>query len=157
MKSLLVKTFALLFALTFVSSVNAQSKTSISKFHPKYHQIEKNLLVGLDSDNLGLRVSSAYMLGEMESEDAVDPLVKMLREDDDEGARIMAALSLVKIGTDRGLFMVKRIMKFTDSERVKNNCKRLYFAYLNSTKRQQEDDVNQLLAFLETSDSTQIN
>jgi hypothetical protein len=91
---------------------------------------EKNLLVGLSSDNFGLRVSSAYFLGELKSEKAIIPLMKMLRSEEDERGRIMAALSLIKIENSRGIYMVKRSIEFNEFERVRDMCEHLYKAYL---------------------------
>ena len=47
--------------------------------------IEDNLLEGLSSDNLGLRISTAYFLGEFRTEKAVIPLIKMLHNEKEEG------------------------------------------------------------------------
>lgn len=134
--------------LVLVGFTNAQaSGKKITKDHPKYEQIEDNLLVGVNSDNFGLRVSSAYMLGEIQSERAVNPLTKMLREEQHEGARLMAALSLIKIGTERSLYVVKSNIRFNDCARVQNMCARLYKAYLAKDAEKQENDKNILLSF----------
>jgi HEAT repeat protein len=90
-----------------------------------------NLLVGLESDNFGLKTSSAYLLGELESAKAVIPLLKILHNDANEEARIMAALALYKIGDARGLYAIKQAIRFDDSERVRNLCTKFYKAYLS--------------------------
>ncbi|MDZ7764996.1 MAG: hypothetical protein U5K00_11280 [Melioribacteraceae bacterium] len=41
--------------------------------------IEQNYIEGINSENLGLKVSSAYYLGEMKSQKAVIPLMAILR------------------------------------------------------------------------------
>jgi len=69
--------------------------------------IENNYLVGLESDNHGLKVSSAFFLGEIGSDRAVIPLLKMFRDEEDPGAKFVAALSLLKIGDKRGIYRVK--------------------------------------------------
>ena len=91
--------------------------------------IEDNLLEGLSSDNLGLRISTAYFLGEFRTEKAVIPLIKMLHNEKEEGARIQAALSLIKIGNPKGVFMVKQAAKFDESKRVRNLCSKFYNAF----------------------------
>jgi len=88
-----------------------------------YDQIEDNLIVGVQSDNLGLRVSAAYYLGEIKSEKSVITLMKMLKSSTNEKERIMAALSLSKINTDQSNFAVQRRATFDDSERVRHLCK----------------------------------
>lgn len=92
-------------------------------------KIEENYLLGINSDNLGLRVSCAYYLGEMKSEKAVIPLIRMLRSENNEGAKLMAALSLVKIEDTMGLYMVAKQGVFSDSRRVRRMCNKLYNAY----------------------------
>ena len=52
---------------------------------------EETLLNGLASDNIGLQVSSAVMLGELKSESAVNPLTVVLRTSEDSRARKAAA------------------------------------------------------------------
>ena len=96
----------------------------------KYKTIEDNLLVGLQTNNLGLKVSAAYFLGEMKSERAVIPLMKMLKGNTTEEEKLIAALSLSKIRSERGMFAVKQRIKFDDSERVQRLCNIFYKNYL---------------------------
>jgi hypothetical protein len=67
-----------------------------------------NLMNGINSGNQGLRMSSAYLLGEFKSDEAIIPLMKILKSDENEESRIMSALSLLKIGDSRGLFAIKQ-------------------------------------------------
>ena len=55
----------------------------------------QNLLVGLETDNIGLTSSSAFYLGELNSTEAVIPLMKMLRNAEQEELRISAALAFL--------------------------------------------------------------
>lgn len=92
--------------------------------------VVKSLLQGIFSDNYGLRTSAAYQIGELQLSEAVIPLMRMLRNESHEEARIMAALSLYKIGDARGIFAVKQAIRFDESLRVSKMCERLYSAYL---------------------------
>lgn len=91
--------------------------------------IEINYLAGVKTENLGLKVSAAYYLGERKSKKAVIPLMNVLHTDSCAEARIMAALSLYKIGDERGIFAVQRAADFDDNEQVKRMCKILYQMY----------------------------
>ncbi len=95
-----------------------------------------NYLVGLNSNNLGLRISSAYFLGEYKISEAIIPLMKMLNNEKSEEARIIAALSLVKIGTGKAVYAVKQASDFDKSERVRNLCAKFYssFTYAENEK-----------------------
>jgi len=91
-----------------------------------------NLLNGVNSGNQGLRMSSTYFLGEMKSDEAVIPLMRILKSNENEEERIMAALSLSKIGDSRGIFAIKQAITFDNSERVKKLCSIFYQGYLSN-------------------------
>ncbi|MFH0735596.1 MAG: HEAT repeat domain-containing protein [bacterium] len=115
----------LLFAVSITAAENLNKKIT-------NEQIEENLLVGLQSDNLGLRVSSAYLLGEIKpSEKAILLLMKTLRDDPDPRAKTMAALTLVKLEDERGLFLVQSQCKFSQDCKVRKMCQHLYASYLS--------------------------
>ena len=98
----------------------------------KYEMAEVNLLIGIQSDNLGLRESAAYMLGELQSGKAVIPLMKMLRDDQRESTRIVAALALCRIGDARGVYAVKRATRFDESNLVQQRCAWFYQQYVDA-------------------------
>ena len=86
----------------------------------------KNLLIGVNSDNQGLKLSSGYYLGELKSDEAVISLMNILKNSENSEERIMAALSLSKIGDARGIYAVKQAIKFDESERVRKLCSLFY-------------------------------
>jgi hypothetical protein len=97
----------------------------------KYDAAVENLLIGLASDNLGLRESAAFMLGELKADAAVIPLMQMLRSDDHESSRIVAALALCRIGEGRGVYAVKRAASFDESDAVAQRCAWFYDQYVH--------------------------
>lgn len=126
-----------LFRVLFVSLftlVAAQAGT----VPPAMNEVQKaavveNLLAGLDSGNDGLMISSAQFLGELEDGSSVIPLMKLLHESKNDGVRIAAALSLIKIGDLRGVFAVKQAVRFDESAAVRNMCSIFYRAYLHGS------------------------
>lgn len=98
----------------------------------------ESLIMGINSDNFGLRTSAAYMLGELKCEKGVFPLMRMLKSEDREDARIVAALALWKIGNSKGIFAIKQAIKFDDSERVRKLCAAFYRAFYIQPK----DSIN---------------
>jgi len=114
------------------TTVAAASDPSTALTAEQYASAEQNLLIGVESDNQGLKESSAYMLGELKSSKAVVPLMKMLRSDDHESARIVAALALCRIGDARGVYAVKRATQFDSSERVAQRCAWFYNEYVRA-------------------------
>jgi HEAT repeat protein len=117
--------FCLIIFTSFTSATEPPKKQS----NLDAERINENLLEGVKSDNLGLRISCAYYLGEYKVEKAVIPLLKMLHSDKEPVARIQAALSLIKIGNPKGVFMVKQAAKFDESKRVRNLCSKFYNAF----------------------------
>jgi len=132
----------------FSSSVLFAGNKSIGNNSVSYEQIETTLLTGLNSDNFGLKVSSAYMLGEIKSASAVNRLTTLLRDSDNEKVRLTAALSLLKIGTERSIFMVKQSRRFNASENVRDLCTHLYNSYLYQKFYEEQDGKVKLITFL---------
>jgi hypothetical protein len=92
----------------------------------KYDRAVVNLIIGIKSDNTGLRESAAFMLGELQASEAVLPLMKILKDSEKESSRIVAALALCRIGDGRGLYAVKQAVRFDESEVVKQRCAWFY-------------------------------
>jgi len=89
-----------------------------------------SLLEGLASDNIGLKSSCAYMLGELKITDAIIPLMRMLHNEVNEELRIAAALALYKIGTPMSINAVKQAGRFDESKRVNKLAHNFYSEYL---------------------------
>lgn len=106
----------------------------------KQNEIEKNLIAGVKSGNLGLKVSSMYQLGEMRSSKAVIPMMEVLKSDNEPSARIMAAMSLFKIGDARGIFAIEQAVKFDDNEQVKKMCQ--VFVNMKNTQNKTLPEVD---------------
>ena len=91
--------------------------------------IEDNLLTGIKSKNSGLQTSCAYFLGEMKSDKALIPLLKLARDGNTEEAKIIAGLSLYKIKSHIGLHILKGRAQNDKSELVRKVFDRLYKKY----------------------------
>ena len=93
----------------------------------------ETLQQGLGSDNLGLQAGCAYMAGELGCQRSVICLLKILHNCPTEELRILAALSLYKIGDSRGIYAIKQAIRFDESERVQRMCELFYKAYLQQS------------------------
>ena len=134
MKKLTKKLFFLLFCFSFTLLIYADEPAKPQKVST-YENIEKNLLVGLSSENKGLKFSCAYYLGEMKSSKALIPLLKLFRDGESDEMKIIAALSLIKMNSERGAFAVKRGITFEESGRVQRLCKIFYHQYLRDQRK----------------------
>jgi HEAT repeat protein len=89
----------------------------------------KTLFEGMNSQNEGLQAGCAYMFGELCCNKAVISLLEILHNNPKEEMRILAALSLYKIGDSRGIFAIKQAIKFDESKRVSKLCEGFYKSY----------------------------
>ena len=119
MKALVAFIAVATFTIAFSVSARAAGATE-SREGRNLELAEKNLLEGLTCDNCGVRASAAYVLGDLKSTRAVIPLMAILHSSDDETARMVAGLSLCKIGDARGIYAVKRAATYDSSERLRN-------------------------------------
>jgi HEAT repeat protein len=147
MKTLKVLSIVLVSVL-LLSSTAIASQELDPVVKAKYKTIEANLLVGLKSDNEGLRISCAYYLGEMKSEKAVVDLLQILRDDDCYAARIVAALSLIKIDNEQSVYMVKRTALFNDFDGVRKMSEKFYLSHLLKKYLEQYPEKAANLAYI---------
>ena len=117
--------------LFFLTSVYPQDTIKVLK-KISDETVDQNYLEGVKADNLGLKISASYYLGERKSSKAVIPLMSILKSDKSPEARVMAALSLFKIGDERGIYAIKQAVKFDDNEWVKKMCNIFYQMYLTN-------------------------
>lgn len=128
----LIQTFLL--ALAVLLSLNFALVAKGNSTVKNFENSEKSLLSAIDSENMGLSVSSIQVLGELNSVKAVLPLLKVLHTNDSEEARIAASVSLYKIGDSRGIYAVKMASKYDSSKRVRKICEKVYSQYLRENK-----------------------
>jgi len=124
--------------LVVLAIVTIAANTSNAEGNEIKNSAIESLIMGINCDNFGLRTSAAYMLGELKCEKGVIPLMRMLKSEDREDARIVAALALWKIGNSKGIFAIKQAIKFDDSERVRKLCAAFYRAFYLQPK----DSIN---------------
>jgi len=70
---------------------------------------DKYLIKSLSDENVGIRSSAAQLLGERKVKEAIEPLTKMLKSEKNSSARIVAAMSLYKIGDESVLPLLKKV------------------------------------------------
>jgi HEAT repeat protein len=72
-------------------------------------EYDQYLIKALKDENVGVRSSAAQLLGERKVAEAVDPLVNMVKSEDNSGARIVAAMALYQIGDEKVLPTLKTV------------------------------------------------
>lgn len=131
MKNIFVGLFLLI--LPFQTIVSAAESPKIKKQN-SYDNTVKSLMLGLGSDNFGLKTSSAFMIGELKVKNAVIPLLRMLRNEKSDEAKIVAALALYKLGTPMSINALFQAARFDKSKRVRKICSGFYLDYISKNK-----------------------
>ncbi len=126
------KSISVFLLLAFLVSSSAFAMQPQKKYRSTFDKkmIETNLLIGLNSDNRGLQISSANFLGEYKISKAVIPLMKVLKSSECDELKVQAALALVKIGDPRGIFAVKQAIHYDKNSSVRRFCNIFYSAHL---------------------------
>ena len=126
-----MKRLKLLFAvsLSLIFSFQIFPQETTVKTSAEMEACFETLQQGLNSDNAGLIAGCTYMIGEVRCQRSIISLLDMLHKSDSEELRILAALSLYKIGDSRGIYAIKQSIKFDESKRVQRMCDIFYKAY----------------------------
>lgn len=103
MKTLMKISCAMFLILLIGSSTYAQKMSD-----QEYNQY---LINSLKDENIGIRTSAAQLLGERKVQEAVDPLIKMLKSEKQYNARIVIAVALFNIGDEKALPELKKAAK----------------------------------------------
>ena len=93
-------------------------------------QIEKNIARGLESVDVTQQIDAAMLLHRVvgqppahEWDRCIIPLMHILNgENNDSSARLLAAMVLHELRSERGDFAISRNALFTDDQRVKRYC-----------------------------------
>ena len=127
--------FMLLMLMLPVSVVFSQSENLSST---QKSEIVDNLNVGINSDNNGLRTSSADVLSDLVNDKYLDksdasksmiPLLIMLENGKSDEERISAALALYNLGNPIGIYRLRGVAVYDNNEKVSTVCKNLYYTY----------------------------
>ena len=94
------KLMTVLMALVLVVSVG---------FAKTINDYDLYLINALNDDNVGIRTSAAQLLGERKVEQAVKPLIKMVKSETNPSARIMTARALYDIGNQQAFAALKEV------------------------------------------------
>jgi hypothetical protein len=109
-------------ALLFIAVTSVYAEDPVLLANANRELIEDNLLIGLNSDNDGLRYSCTLMLGDIKSSRAVIPLMKVLKQCENIKLKTTAAWALCNIGDARGTYAVKREVELNDCCKTKLVC-----------------------------------
>jgi HEAT repeat protein len=120
--------FTILVLLTASAITKAASANEIDELKCKNKAVAvKNLLEGIQSNNTGLMKSSVYYAGKYKVEETVPMLIKKLRVINDPGCKVLIALSLYQIGSEKG---IDALYQFAKNEK-NGHVRRMFNAICN--------------------------
>ena len=127
-----MKRLIILFAVSFflLLSFRIFPQETATKNSEEMEACFQTLQQGLKSENYGLKAGCAYMIGELRCQRSVITLLSILHDNPSEELRILAALSLYKLGDSRGIYAIKQAISYDESKRVQRMCKIFYKATL---------------------------
>ncbi len=125
-RSILLFSVSLTLLLSFRILPQETTKQTSTEMEACFETLEQ----GLSSENEGLKAGCIYMVGEMRCQKSVVALLKILHSNQSDELRILAALSLYKIGDLRGIFAIKKAITYDESKRVQQMCELFYKATL---------------------------
>ena len=144
MKSLVIFSVIILFSVVTIQA-QEQSYRIQKQHHLKYiesqlNQTENMLLMSLQRDNPGIVSSSVQTLRELEQlfpkyefNSLLDPLIKIVEnEKNSTSLRILTALALDGLHSDKGDAAIYKVAKTTKDKSVKDVCKALSIESLKS-------------------------
>ena len=111
----------------------------------KIDLIEQNIVNALQSGIPGMQADAAQLVRDLRNlrpeqpfSGSVIPLMALLKDEEGEtGTRILAALALDQLESEKGHFAVARMASFTSDARVKHVC--TWLAYERQTGKHPED------------------
>jgi hypothetical protein len=129
-------------ALLFVARTDARaqadtSDVSINTDKPltkeKLNRIEDNLVRNLESKSVGMMLGGAQVVRELKAKapdygfaKVIIPLMRILKDKTaDRAARMMAALALYDVNSDRGNYAIQREAELSDDDLLKMVCTNL--------------------------------
>ncbi len=129
MKAHLTKTvLVLVVGLLLTNSIFAQS--SLSEFTKNKYALD-NLLMGIHSDNDGVRKSAIYFAGKYKVIESTEGLIEQLKKEENPGIKVLIALALFEMESKEGLDAVRKLSMNDENLRVRNMASFIYTEYTN--------------------------
>jgi hypothetical protein len=128
MKAHLTKT-VLVIGLLLTNSIFAQN--SLSEFTKNKYALD-NLIMGIHSENEGVRKSTIYFAGKYKVSETAQDLINQLNREDNASIKILIALALFEMDSKEGLEAVKKLSLSDKNDKVRRMASFIYNEYLNN-------------------------
>lgn len=130
MKALLTKS-VLMLVLFFSFNSGLFAQNSIKDITDHKYALD-NLRMGISSENDGVRKSSIYFAGKYRIQELEDNLIEQLSEENNPAVKVLIALALFEMDSEKGMEAVKNLSLTDQNEKVR---KMAYFIYNESVNQ----------------------
>lgn len=126
--------FVITLVVAVLFAVNMFGQTNVEQKLAKHPSAVLDLVNGIKSENDGLRRTSIYLAGKYQLEQTVDVLIMQMGNEKIPSNRILIALSLFRIGEERGMNLILRTALSDIDPEVRRICSALVVEQNNSLK-----------------------
>ncbi len=96
----------------------------------------QNLVMGIQSENEGVRESSIYFAGQYRFIDTEDVLIKQLKVEKESDIKVLIGLALFRMNSEKGMSELQRLASIDKNPRVRRMSYAIYNEYLvNNSNR----------------------
>jgi len=118
---------AVLFVLLVTDSFGQNQKLSEVS---KHEYALQNLVMGIHSENDGVRESSIYLAGQYRFIDTEDALLKQLKVEKNSDIKVLIGLALFRMNSEKGMNELQRLATKDENPRVRRMSSAIYSEYL---------------------------
>jgi HEAT repeat protein len=102
----------------------------------KHKYALQNLVIGIHSENEGVRESSIYFAGQYRLIDTEDALIEQLKVEKESNIRVLIGLALYRMNSEKGMNELQRLASKDENPRVRRMSSAIYNEYLvNNSNR----------------------
>lgn len=130
MKAQLTKS-VLVLVLGLVFSGNLFAQNTLAEF-TKHKYAINNLIMGIHSENEGVRKSAIYFAGKYKVMETAQDLIDQLSKEENASIKILIALALFEMDSKEGLEAVKKLSLSDKNDKVRRMASFIYNEYMNN-------------------------
>lgn len=124
---------AILFFLLITDSFGQNQKISEVSKH-KYAL--QNLVMGIQSENHGVRESAIYLAGQYRFIDTEDALIEQLKVEKDSDIKVLIGLALFRMSSEKGMNELQKLASKDENPRVRRMSYAIYNEFVvNNSNR----------------------
>lgn len=129
MKAQLTKS-VLVLVLGLLLTNNIFAQNTLAEFTKNKHALD-NLLMGIHSENEGVRKSAIYFAGKYKVEETAQDLIDQLGKEENASIKILIGLALFEMNSKEGLEAMKKLSKSDTNTKVRRMATFIYNEYAN--------------------------